>query len=85
MAKYFTEILGFEVTSEKLHSYYEEEERTGIAPPEMTIFLYKLNYLINKEVNSDSPTDIKNNKMLKDTLKKYTSFKKTIKKCFILM
>ena len=77
MAKYFTEILGFEATSEKLHSYYEEVDRTGIFPPEMTIFLYKLNYLINKELNSDSPTD---NKMLKNTLKKYTSFKKTIKK-----
>ena len=77
MAKYFTEILGYEATSEKLYSYYEEEDRTGIAPPEMTIFLYKLNYLINKEINSDSPTD---NKMLKNTLKKYTSFKKTIKK-----
>jgi len=80
MAKYFTEILGFEATSEKLHSYHEEKERTGVAPPEMTIFLYKLNYLINKEVDPSNSTDIKNNKILKNTLKKYTSFKKTIKK-----
>jgi|688.fasta_scaffold138406_3 hypothetical protein len=80
MAKYFTEILGYEATSKKLHSYHNEDDMTNIKPPEMIIFLYKLNYLINEEANPDSPADIKKNKMLKDTLKKYTSFKKTVRK-----
>ena len=77
MAKYFSQILGVETTSAKLHSYHEEKERTDIDPPEMTNLLYKLNYLINKEANSVNLADTK---VLKDTFKKYTSFKKTIKK-----
>jgi hypothetical protein len=80
MAKYFSEILGYEATSEKLHSYHKEKDTTGIDPPEMTIFLYKLNYLINKEADPYNPQDIRYNKILKNTLKKYTSFKKTIRK-----
>jgi flagellar biosynthesis GTPase FlhF len=80
MAKYFTEILGYEATSEKLHSYHKEKDTTGVNPPEMNIFLYKLNYLINKEAYPNHPEDITGNKILKDTLKKYTSFKKTIRK-----
>jgi len=80
MAKYFSQILGVETTSAKLHSYHEEKDRTNIDPPEMTNLLYKLNYLINEETNPGNPADIKKNKILKDTLKKYTSFKKTIRK-----
>jgi hypothetical protein len=80
MAKYFTEILGYEATSEKLHSYHKERNTTGVNPPEMNILLYKLNYLINKEGYPNHPEDITGNKILKDTLKKYTSFKKTIRK-----
>jgi hypothetical protein len=80
MAKYFSEILGYEVTSARLHSFHEEDERTGVKPIIMTDILYKLNYLINEEADPDNPADIKKNKILKDTLKKYTSFKKTIRK-----
>jgi hypothetical protein len=80
MAKYFTEILGYEVTSEKLIDYHKQEKETGIEPAEVKIFLYKLNYLIHKEAYPDNPIDIKDNKILKNTLKKYTKFKKTIKK-----
>jgi hypothetical protein len=80
MAKYFSEILGYEVTSARLHSYHEEDTRTGVKPIVMTDILYKLNYLINEEADPDNPADIKKNKILKDTLKKYTSFKKTIRK-----
>lgn len=80
MAKYFSQILGFETTSAKLHSYHEEKDMTGIEPPEMTVLLYKLNYLINEETNPGNQEDIKHKKILKDTFKKYTSFKKTIRK-----
>ncbi|MEI7475765.1 MAG: hypothetical protein WCK67_13405, partial [bacterium] len=85
MAKYFSEILGSEVTSAKLHSYDKQEEEKGIKPPEARDFLYKLNGLINKEVNPDSVVDIRG-KDMKDitdyynTLQKYNTFKKTIKK-----
>ena len=80
MAKYFTEILGSEATSAKLNDYHKQKKETSIQAPEMTNFLYKLNFLINEEANPNSPTDIKTNKMLKDTLKKYTTFKKTVRK-----
>ena len=79
MAKYFSEILGYEATSEKLHSYHKEKDTTGIDPPEMTIFLYKLNYLINKEANPGNTSDNIDNIIFKNTLKKYNKFKKTIK------
>ena len=57
----------------------------SIKPPEARDFLYKLNGLINKEVNPDSVVDIRG-KDMKDitdyynTLQKYNTFKKTIKK-----
>jgi hypothetical protein len=82
MAKYFTEILGFEVTSEKLYNYsINTKENQTIAND----FLYKLNGLINKEVDPDYEIDI-TRKDMKDitnyfnTSKKYNTFKKTIKK-----
>jgi hypothetical protein len=50
MAKYFTEILGFEVTSEKLHNYSNNPEEDKIVKD----FLYKLNGLINEEVTFGS-------------------------------
>jgi hypothetical protein len=80
MAKYFSQILGYEITSARLHSFHEEDYMTGVNPPIMKDILYKLNYLINEEADPDNPVDIKKNKILKDTLKKYTSFKKTIRK-----
>jgi hypothetical protein len=79
MAKYFSQILGSETTSEKLHSYHKKKD-TGIEPPEMTVLLDKLNYLISKEAYPEKQIDITDNKMLKNTLKKYTKFKKTIRK-----
>ena len=85
MAKYFSEILGSEVTSTKLHSYDKQIEETGIKPPEVRDLLYKLNGLINKEVNPDSYVDVigKDMKDITDyynTLKKYQTFKKTVRK-----
>jgi hypothetical protein len=71
MAKYFTEILGFEVTSEKLYDYTINEKENIT---EINDFLYKLNGLINKEVDPDYEID------MKDITKKYDTFKKTIKK-----
>jgi len=82
MAKYFTEILGFEVTSKKLYDYTINEKENVT---EINDFLYKLNGLINKEVDPDYEIDI-TKKDMKDitnyynTSKKYNTFKKTIKK-----
>ena len=84
MAKYFSEILGSEVTSTKLHSY-DKQMDMGIKPPEVRDLLYKLNGLINKEVNPDSFVDVRDKDMkdIRDyynTSKKYQTFKKTIRK-----
>jgi hypothetical protein len=84
MAKYFSEILGSEVTSAKLHSY-DKQLDMGIRAPEVRDLLYKLNGLINKEVNPDSYVDIRG-KDMKDitdyynSLRKYQTFKKTVRK-----
>jgi hypothetical protein len=81
MAKYFTEILGFEITSEKLYNYSNNPEEDKIVKD----FLYKLNGLINKEVDPDYEIDIRK-KDMKDitdyynTSKKYNTFKKTVRK-----
>jgi hypothetical protein len=80
MAKYFSQILGVETTSAKLHSYHEEKERTDIDPPEMTNLLYKLNYLINKEANSVNLADTK---VLKDTFKNTLVSKKQLEKALL--
>ena len=57
----------------------------GIQPPEVRDLLYKLNGLINKEVNPDSYLDVrgKDRKYATDyydSLRKYNTFKNTIKK-----
>jgi hypothetical protein len=81
MAKYFTEILGFEVTSEKLYNYSNNPEEDKIVKD----FLYKLNGLINEEVDSNYEIDTRK-KDMKDitnyynTSKKYDTFKKTVRK-----
>jgi hypothetical protein len=87
MAKYFTEILGNEITSEKIHSLYQGKKRGTLLPHEIKNILHKLNYLINEEINPGNPmdelniidTDIKDNE-LRDTFEKYNTFKKTIRK-----
>ena len=84
MAKYFSKILGSEVTSTKLHSYGKQLDM-GINPPEVRDLLYKLNGFINKEVNPDSYVDIRGKHMeditdYYNSLRKYQTFKNTIKK-----
>jgi hypothetical protein len=68
MAKYFTEILGFEITSEKLYNYSNNPEEDKIVKD----FLYKLNGLINEEVKPDSIVDTRG-KDMKDITNYYNT------------
>jgi hypothetical protein len=80
MAKYFSEILNHEITGENLRNYHLKDLSEDIAPPEMIKLLDQLDFLIHKEAHPFEPIDITDNKILKNTLKKYNKFKKTIRK-----
>jgi hypothetical protein len=79
MAKYFSQILQDNITSEKLSIYHKRND-TGQRSYEMKNLLDKLNFLIHEEAYPYEPIDMSQVMMHKKTLRKYNKFKKTIRK-----